>query len=1041
MAHRRLLQLAQLAGVCGFLMLSMVAPARLSAQEYFGRNKVQYKQLDFQVLKTDHFDIYFYSSERDGIDIAARMAERWHARLERIFAHTLRGRQPLVLYASHPDFEQTNAIGGELGEATGGVTEPLRRRIVLPMGGPLGDTDHVIGHELVHAFQFDITTAPGSRPGQNGAEQLPLWFIEGMAEYLSLGPVDPNTAMWLRDAVRQDKLPTIKQLNDPKYFPYRWGQAFWAYVGGRYGDDVIRQLLSLSSVTGDFDVAFKRVLGVDEKQLSSDWQEATRKAYQPLLESTMPPNEIGKLVIKGGELGADLNVGPTISPDGRFLAFLSERSFFSTDLFIADAQSGKILHRLTSNATDPHFSSIQFIYSAGAWDHAGKRIAMATIVSGHPSLAIFNAESGDKERELPVPGVDEIFNPTWAPDGHAVCFTGMSRGLTDLYVYDFASGQLKALTHDAFADLQPAWSPDGSRIAFATDRFTSSLDTLTIGDYRLALIDPSTSTIEQVPAFTDGKNINPQWSPDGSTLYFISDRDGIPNLYRVEVASGELAQVTNVGTGLSGITTTSPALSVSAGTGVASFSVYEGGKYDIYTLQMQQASTSASSAVRPKTAKAADLPPTDRRPSEVANLLADDRFGLPIQPTYTVEKYKPRLSLEAVAQPSIGVGASRFGTAIGGGVGLQFGDMLGDHSLGAVVQLNSGFTNNFDLKNTAAQLMYLNQAHRWNWGLVGGQIPYLTGGFQSGIANVRNEPAEVDQTILFRQTERSAAGIVAYPFNRAQRLEFQGGVTQISFDQIVETTAFSLITGSLLSDDTTTTSLANPLTLATTSAAYVYDTSNYGATSPVQGQRYRIEASPAFGSINFTSLTADYRRYFMPVPFYTIATRVMHYGRYGAGGEDQRLFPLFVGYPNLVRGYDIGTFDAADCVATATSQCPAFDRLVGSRLLVANIELRFPLLRPFGASQKMYGPVPVEVAFFADGGLAWNNLSAASLSPGVLGTTNAPHPFSIHDGVASAGVTLRVNLFGYAVGEFDFSHPFQRPGRGFVFQFNLSPGF
>src|SRR4051812_44063735 len=205
-----------------------VTTAAPASAQYFGRNKVQYKKLDFQVLKTEHFDIYFYPEEREGIDIAARMAERWHARLERLLAHQLRGRQPLVLYASHPDFEQTNAIQGELGEGTGGVTEPGRRRIVLPLGGPLTDTDHVIGHELVHAFQFDITTRADAPPGQNGAERLPLWFIEGMAECLSLGPVDPNTAMWLRDAVRgsadskraKEKLPAIQDLDNPKYFPY-----------------------------------------------------------------------------------------------------------------------------------------------------------------------------------------------------------------------------------------------------------------------------------------------------------------------------------------------------------------------------------------------------------------------------------------------------------------------------------------------------------------------------------------------------------------------------------------------------------------------------------------------------------------------------------------------------------------------------------------------------------------------------------------------------------------------------------------------------
>jgi len=349
------------------LLLLTTGPA--SAQ-YFGRNKVQFKQLDFQLLKTENFDIYYYPSEREGIDIAARMAERWRVRLGRTLGHELRGRQPLVLYASHPDFEQTNAIAGELGEGTGGVTEPLRRRIVLPLGGPLSDTDHVIGHELVHAFQFDITTNPNSPPGQNGAERLPLWFIEGMAEYLSIGPVDPNTAMWLRDAVRQsasgdkkDALPAIEDLDNPKYFPYRWGQALWAYVGGRYGDQVIGQMLRVAAAAGDPAVAFDKVLGIKVKPLSEEWHAAMRRAYEPILASATPANEIGTIVVKGSDFGGDLNVGPALSPDGTLVAFLSTRSIFSIDLFVAETATGKILHKLTSTASDPHFSSLQFIYS------------------------------------------------------------------------------------------------------------------------------------------------------------------------------------------------------------------------------------------------------------------------------------------------------------------------------------------------------------------------------------------------------------------------------------------------------------------------------------------------------------------------------------------------------------------------------------------------------------------------------------------------------------------------------------------------------
>src|SRR4051812_48151878 len=152
----------------------------------------------------------------------------------------------------------------------------------------------------------------------------------------------------------------------------------------------------------------------------------------------------------------------------------------------------------------------------------------------------------------------------------------------------------------------------------------------------------------------------------------------------------------------------------------------------------------------------------------------------------------------------------------------------------------------------------------------------------------------------------------------------------------------------------------------------------------------------------------------MPFSFYTLATRVMHYGRSGAGSEDPRLQPLFLGYPNLVRGYDVGTFQAADCLPTAVSACPAFDRLTGSRVLIGNVEFRFPLLRPFGASQRMYGPVPLEVALFADGGVAWNR----GESPSILGGSR--------DGVGSAGLAFRLNVFGFAVAQFDIARPFQK---------------
>ena len=111
-----------------FSIFSLALLASTANAQYFGRNKVQYTDFDWHVLKTEHFDVYFYPVERKAATQAARLAERWYARFSRLLGHQLSGRQPLILYASHPDFEQTNAIPGELGEGTGGVTEILKRR-------------------------------------------------------------------------------------------------------------------------------------------------------------------------------------------------------------------------------------------------------------------------------------------------------------------------------------------------------------------------------------------------------------------------------------------------------------------------------------------------------------------------------------------------------------------------------------------------------------------------------------------------------------------------------------------------------------------------------------------------------------------------------------------------------------------------------------------------------------------------------------------------------------------------------------------------
>jgi Tol biopolymer transport system component len=903
------------------LAFAAAPPPAFGQIGYFGQNKVQYRTFDFKVLKTDHFDIYYYPEEEPASRMAARMAERWYARLSTILSHELRGRQALVLYASPSQFRQTNVVEGELGEGTGGVTEAYKRRIVLPFAGPLDATDHVLGHELVHAFQYDITStnASSAAAGNGGALNLPLWFIEGMAEYLSVGPRDPHTAMWMREAIRQEKFPTIEELDNPKYFPYRYGQAFWAYIGGRYGDRVIGNMLRYGAGRDGYKGAFARVLGISEKDLSQQWHDATVAAYRPVAETTKTVATSARPLITEKPNRGGLNVSPELSPDGSKVAFFSARDLFSIDLYIADATSGKVIRKITDTATSPHIESIGFIDSAGAWSRDSQRFAFASLSGGSATLIIANANNGDEEREIKIREVDEILNPTWSPDGNRIAFSALTGGLNDLFVYDLASSTLKRLTTDAYSELHPAWSPDGRSIAFATDRFTTDLRDLDAGAPKLALLDVATGSVHPLGGFDAAKNINPQWTPDSRAVYFISDRQGISNVYRMDAAGGEPTQVTNLLTGVSGITAMSPALSVGGSRVV--FSVYEADSYNIYALD-NDAATYGTALAQGLPRDAGILPPRTTAEGTVYAYLRQQTAGLPAASAaaaYETTAYKPRLSLDFIGQPTVGVGVDSFGGYVGGGISAAFSDILGNHTVGGTLQL----TNRFD--EAGGSVVYLNRSRRWNWGAALDSTPYVQRGFGQGLVDIGNGQVAIEEDELrIIQNDRGVAGIAAYPFSRAQRLEFTGGLRQISGKQDLTTRLFDINTGQQLTEDRQTLSRFPTLNLGMVSSALVFDTSIFGATSPIRGSRYRLELDQTVGDLHYGAALADYRTYIMPVRPLTFAVRGMYYGRYGRDAESSLLTPVFLGYWYVVGGYYLGWFGALDWGTALEGRCPFF---------------------------------------------------------------------------------------------------------------------
>jgi len=384
--------------------------------QYFGRNKVQYDGFDFEVLETPHFDIHYYPEEGVAIEDVARMAERWYERYARFFQHEFEGRKPLVMYADHPDFQQTNTLQSFLGESTGGVTESLKNRVIMPMTGSYQDTDHVLGHELVHAFQYNIAE---SRQGSGivGLSRLPLWLIEGMAEYLSVGREDPLTAMWIRDAARRDDLPTLDQMSrDFRYFPYRFGQALWAYVAGVYGDDVVANLFR-SSLRAGWENSVRTILGMDSDELSEAWAETIKADYLPLMEGRDAPSDVGTVVLSPETGSGSQNLAPSLSPDGQRLVFMSEKDLFSFDLFMVEIGSGSMskganLRKISNSATSPHFDALRFVDSSGSWSWDGTRLAYVVFADGDNELVLVDSKNGKIQDRIEIEGMGAIQGPS-----------------------------------------------------------------------------------------------------------------------------------------------------------------------------------------------------------------------------------------------------------------------------------------------------------------------------------------------------------------------------------------------------------------------------------------------------------------------------------------------------------------------------------------------------------------------------------------------------------------------------------------------------
>ncbi|MFH0779204.1 MAG: hypothetical protein V2A71_11360, partial [Candidatus Eisenbacteria bacterium] len=528
-------------------LLVPLAVGRVSGQA-FGKNKVQYRTFDWKVASSKNFDVYFYSGEDTLAAIVLDLAEKAAVKLVEDLGHRPRKKIPIILYESHYDFEQTNITLELLEEGVGGFTEIFKNRAVIPFTGSYEELRHLVMHELTHAFMFDMMYGGvfDSILSAQYVFQIPLWFMEGVAEYESL-EWDEEADMVLRDGAIAGYVVPLHYLSGG-YLVYKLGQSAVRYMVDRHGREKLKEIFAYLKQNKNLDRAFERALGMDVKKFSEGWLEHVRKEYWPEIALHERGERFGKRITDHKKDGSYLNSSPTVSPKGDKVAYLSDRNGYM-DLYLASAIDGKILRRLVRGEKSMQFEVIPSRRNALSWSPDEKRIAVVAKSGRGDVLYLIDSRRGRVVKEFRPP-FSGISHPDWSPDGSRIVFTGLKHGKADLYVLTIATGSFERLTDDLYDDIEARWSPDGRRIAFASDRrwplvLGSRWEKDGIGNYSLYVIDPETREITEL-VHTGGSDRCPAWSPDGSKVLFASSPTGISNLFALDTGDSSIVQLTDV---------------------------------------------------------------------------------------------------------------------------------------------------------------------------------------------------------------------------------------------------------------------------------------------------------------------------------------------------------------------------------------------------------------------------------------------------------------------------------------------------------------